>query len=30
MEANMAYRFDANHIAGQQDALLFFGLYRPF
>jgi hypothetical protein len=30
MEANMAFRLDANHVKGQQDALLFFGLYRPF
>ena len=30
MEANMAFRMDANHVKGQQDALLFFGLYRPF
>ncbi|UTW55946.1 S8 family peptidase [Kordiimonas sp. SCSIO 12610] len=30
MEANMAYRLDANHIQGQKDTLLFLGLYRPF
>ncbi len=30
MEANVAFRMDANHVKGQQDALLFFGLYRPF
>ena len=30
MEANIAFRMDANHVKGQQDALLFLGIYRPF
>ena len=30
LEANVAYRFDADHVSGRQDALFYLGIFRNF